>query len=66
MSEWPGLAEVKKLDIQPGDRVVLRLAELVSDQMAHEMTTRLREVLDLPEGARLILLEPGMDLEAVR
>lgn len=59
----PEVAEVRRLVIRPGDKLVLRLDHLVDESQWENLVRRLRAALgdDVP----VLVLEPGADLEVI-
>jgi hypothetical protein len=59
--DLPGIEKVRKLDLRPGDRIVVHLDHDPTDQEAHEIATRLPHAVGA--DIRVIVLPPGTDLE---
>jgi hypothetical protein len=61
----PEITEVQRLTLKPGDRIVIRADQVLTNQQAHELTQMARVRLRLPEDAPLFVLGKGMSLEVV-
>lgn len=61
--DLPEITEVKRLDLRPGDRLVLRLGRTPTDTEAFEIVSRVREVVGPDVGA--LLLGPDEDIEVI-
>lgn len=61
--ELPAIAEVKRLTLHPGDRLVVNLDRQPSDMEVHQLKLRLQAILgdDVP----VLVLSPGIDLEVL-
>lgn len=63
MSDPIMLESVQRLDVKPGETVVLKLAAEPTEQEAQRITEQLRRAI--PDGAKLLLLGPGMEISVV-
>lgn len=61
--DLPEIAEVKRLVLRPGDRLVLRLDRDLDDQEAGMLMGRLRATLG--EDVPVLVLGPGADIEVL-
>lgn len=59
----PEVAEIRRLVVRPGDKLVLKLGHCLSDAEADDLIGRLREALG--DDIRVLILEPGADLEVI-
>lgn len=58
----PEVAEVRRLVLRPGDKLVLKVDHLLRQEEADRLIRRLRANLgDVP----VLLMEPGYDLEVI-
>ena len=61
----PGITEVQRLTLKPGDRLVIRTDAKLSDQAAVHLLERVRVRLGLPGDVRVVILDSGMSIEVV-
>jgi hypothetical protein len=58
------VAEVRRLVVRPGDKLVLKLDHFPDDAEADDLVRRLHDALG-DSGVKVIILEPGADLEVL-
>ncbi len=58
------IEDVKRLDIRPGDVLVIRPAQHIGAAGRDRARERFREVI--PDGVTVLILDPGDDLTVVR
>ena len=63
MTWLPEVTEVQRLELKPGDRIVVRVADRLSMRVADILRTRVSEWL--PPGVEVLILDQGMTLEVV-
>ena len=63
MSELPEITEVQRLTLRPGDSLIVRVPERISQQIADMLKWRLRETLGLDPTTKILILDSGMSLE---
>jgi hypothetical protein len=51
-------------DLKPGDRLIVRTQETLTQAAADAIRARLRALLPLPEGVQVLIMDCGMSLEA--
>jgi hypothetical protein len=54
------IESIAKLDIQPGETLVVRMHRVLSEQERHEVHERVRPCL--PDGVRVLVLGSGIEL----
>jgi hypothetical protein len=59
--DLPEIAEVKRLTVRPGDKLVVRLVRRPDEHEAHEIRERVQAIL----GAPVLVLGPDADLEVI-
>jgi hypothetical protein len=52
----PEITEVSRIDIRPGDRLVVRVDSDLTPEQADYIKEHLRRTLELPDDVRLIVL----------
>ena len=60
--DFSAFPEVARLDLKPGDRLVLAFQQRLSDEEYERVTHRLRDAWDLPESVRVVVLDGGATL----
>jgi len=65
MPDLPEITEVQRLTLKPGDRLVVRTDEKLSDQTADRLRERLHAWLGLPDDVRVLILDRGVSIEVV-
>lgn len=63
MSETIELESIRRLDIKPGETLVVRFDQHITDQFAKDAKERIRP--NLPDDVKLLVLGPGIELEVV-
>jgi hypothetical protein len=61
----PEIAEVQRLTVNPGDRLIVRAPAKLDAATAAHLIERLRAGLDLPDDVRVVILDGGMSVEVV-
>ncbi len=51
-------------DLKPGDRLIVRTQETLTQAAVDAIRARLRALLPLPEGVQVLVMDCGMSLEA--
>lgn len=59
------VTEVKRLRLDPGDKLVVRADSDLTESDAARLQGRVRALLQLPDDFPLLILPPGMDIEIV-
>lgn len=59
----PEVAEVRRLVLRPGERLVLKLDHCPDDAEADDLMASLHRALG--DDVKVLILEPGMDLEVL-
>ena len=57
---------VKILRLQVGDNLIVRLGTLVSDETIERIRHDIKLNLNLPEGVKVAIIPPDMDIEVIR
>lgn len=63
--QLPEITEVQRLTLKPGDRLIVRTDEKLSDQVAAALRERLHAWLGLPDDVRVLILDRGVSIEVV-
>lgn len=61
--DLPGVAEVRRIDLRPGDRLVITLAHELDDQEFDKLRQDVRAAFG--EAIPVVVLSPGMDLTVI-
>ena len=61
----PEITEVARLEIRPGDRLIVRADTSMTPSQADYVKQRLREYLHLPDDFPIAVLDNRMDLQVV-
>lgn len=62
----PEITEIKRLEIRPGDRLILRLSDLeITKEQSDEIRCRVREALMLPDDMPIVILASEWDAQVL-
>jgi hypothetical protein len=61
----PEIAEVQRLTLKPGDRLIVRTDAKLSAQTAANLLERVRARLGIPDDVHVVVLDSGMSVEVV-
>ncbi len=62
----PEITEIKRLDIRPGDRLVLRTSDhVITPEQAAELRKRVATALLLPEDIPVVVIGAEWDVEVI-
>lgn len=59
----PEITEVQRLELKPGDRIIVRTPARLTDEQAAYLKERMRTILRLPDELLILVLPEGMSLE---
>jgi hypothetical protein len=59
----PEITEVQRLTLKPGDRLIVRSPDRISNEVAALVAIRVRRVLRLPDDVPVLVLPEDMTLE---
>ena len=62
--DLPEVASAARLSLRPGDRLVLSVAQRLSDYEFESLNEQVK-TWGLPDGVKIIILEQGMSLEVL-
>ena len=65
MSDLPGVTEISRIEIRPGDRIVVKMAISISPSYVADLKRRFADALGLDDPGRIILMDPGMDISVI-
>jgi hypothetical protein len=54
---------IAKLEVKPGDVLVVKIATRITDQIAHDL--KLRFEARLPDAVKVLVLDSGIDLSVL-
>jgi hypothetical protein len=54
---------IAKLEVKPGDVLVVKIATRITEQIAHDL--KLRFEARLPDGVKVLVLDSGIDLSVL-
>ena len=61
--DLPEVTEVERLTLKPGDRLIVRVPEKISQDIVDRLKERLRAALGLDPTTKIVILDSGMSLE---
>ncbi len=61
--DLPEITEVERLTLKPGDRLIVRVPEKISQDIVDRLKERLRAALGLDLSTETVILDSGMTLE---
>jgi hypothetical protein len=65
IGQLPEITDIQRLALKPGDRLIVRTDEKLSDQTAAALRTRLHSWLGIPDDVRILILDRGVSIEVI-
>ena len=66
MPELPEITEAKVVRILPGDTLVLKVDRVLSSEQWNDIWETVQHAFNLPDGAKVAILEDGIEIEILR